>query len=67
MKRRILRILGVGVLLIVGVSGLLFGALAVESRGEKSKVTEFTDISQLKEAFNEDAGAVRMVVLVSPT
>ena len=54
----------------LSVAAVLLGVVAlvkIDALRERSKVIELTDIEQLKDAFNEDAGSVRMIVLLSPT
>ncbi len=57
---------GVGLCVAAAVIGTI-AFLKMDAVRERSKVTQLTDIEQLKEAFNEDAGSIRLIVLLSPT
>ena len=63
-KRRIFA--GLGLCVAAAAIGL-FAFLKIDALREQSKVTQLSDIEQLKEAFNEDVGAIRLIVLLSPT
>ncbi len=63
-KRKIFA--GIGLCVAAAVIGPI-AFLNIDAVREQSKVTQLTDIEQLKEAFNEDAGSIRLIVLLSPT
>ena len=54
--------LGAFILFATGIAGV-----SAQSPKSGPQATEFTDISQLKDAFNKDSGAIRLVLLLSPT
>lgn len=43
------------------------GSSAGGSTAASAKVTELRSVAELKERFSEDAGRVRLVLLISPT
>ena len=63
-KRRVFAVVGLS--MAAGVLGVV-AFLKIDAVRERSRVTQLTDIEQLKEAFNDDAGSVRLIVLLSPT
>lgn len=74
-SNRLLRQIAITVLIASAVIPLNLGALAntrdpaakQNHRMSRQRLRELGNISQLKEAFQSDAGKVRLVVLVSPT
>lgn len=54
---------------------LVLASTACSSRGNRgnhsatrsAKVTELRSVSELRERFNEDAGKIRLILLISPT
>ena len=61
------------IVLVVGLFGSAATNVAAQKPGRrtaaarKSRIAELASIRQLKEAFENDAGKVRLVALVSPT
>jgi hypothetical protein len=61
------------IVLVVGLFGSAATSVAAQKPGgraaaaRKSRIAELGSIHQLKEAFQNDAGKVRLVALVSPT
>jgi len=59
-----------GLLLVLIALALLSTTCSSHDAGgpvATSKVTELSNVSDLQNRFNQDAGAVRLIVLVSPT
>ncbi len=63
-KRKIFA--GLGLCVAAAVIGPI-AFLKIDAVREQSKVTQLTDIEQLKQAFNADTGSIRLIVLLSPT
>ena len=64
-KLAVALIVGAGVC-VAAVLGLVV-FLRIDAAHERSRVIQLTEIEQLQEAFNEDEGSIRMIVLLSPT
>ncbi len=56
----------IGVLLGIALLVLAGGAALLSQRGE-SAWQELTSVAEIKERFNKDKDAVRIVLLLSPT
>jgi hypothetical protein len=68
--RRLRRLLLPGVIglaLVAGACGDGAGSAGAGDQGTSAPVRELTSIATLQDAFNEDAGATRLILLVSPT
>lgn len=55
------------VLALALVSSACGSGGAAGSVGQTTKVIELQSISELQDRFNEDSGAVRLILLMSPT
>ena len=56
----------IAVLLGIGLV-VLAGGAAIFSQSDKSNWPELSSVTELKERFNQDKDAVRIVLLLSPT
>lgn len=58
--------LAIGCLALVGIALFVIGALAFRSRSEPTW-TRMGTVEELRQQFNRDQGAIRVVLLLSPT
>ncbi len=56
-----------GLVLLAGACTEGAGSPGARDRGTSAPVRELTSIATLQDAFNDDVGATRLILLVSPT
>jgi hypothetical protein len=64
---RVLLLLGGLALVASACTGASSGPGSGASQAASAQVRQLTSIATLREAFNADAGATRLILLVSPT